>query len=246
MLLARSHQNINQKKDKPKVKTLIALALFAASMVGSLAQEPREWILPNGRHLRAASRGSSPNNTTYDNWSTRGNVNPYTGQLGTRRTMMAFVIIVATVATATAVGRTEEPGGPVWPPVFRRQKPLGATGFSAARKPIVMITTTYPARNNFTVSKLYDGIDYHFRPKTFWETPSDPLAAILRNVKGSNRRSMIQDYYAAGKLDNSAASSLTILSMRIPEEAWAGSTLLMGGEYLELRTARSRDCEDRT
>ena len=28
--------------------------------------------------------------------------------------MMAFVIIVATVATATAVGRTEEPGGPLW------------------------------------------------------------------------------------------------------------------------------------
>jgi len=24
------------------------------------------------------------NNTTYDNWSTRGNVNPYTGQVGTR------------------------------------------------------------------------------------------------------------------------------------------------------------------
>ena len=31
--------------------------------------------------------------------------------------------------------------------------------------------------------------------------PGDPLAAILRNVKGSNRRSMIRDYYAAGKLD---------------------------------------------
>lgn len=27
---------------------------------------------------------SAPNNTTTDNWSTRGNVNPYTGQQGTR------------------------------------------------------------------------------------------------------------------------------------------------------------------
>ena len=31
-------RNINQKKEKPKVKTLIALALFAASIVGALAQ----------------------------------------------------------------------------------------------------------------------------------------------------------------------------------------------------------------
>ena len=27
---------------------------------------------------------SAPNNSVLDNWSTRGNVNPYTGQLGTR------------------------------------------------------------------------------------------------------------------------------------------------------------------
>jgi hypothetical protein len=31
-------QNINQKKEKPKVKTLIALSLFAASIIGALAQ----------------------------------------------------------------------------------------------------------------------------------------------------------------------------------------------------------------
>jgi hypothetical protein len=31
-------QNINQKNEKPKVKILIALALFAASIVGALAQ----------------------------------------------------------------------------------------------------------------------------------------------------------------------------------------------------------------
>ena len=28
-----------------------------------------------------------------------------------------------------------------------------------------------------------------------------PLAAILRDVKGRNRREIIRDYYAAGKLD---------------------------------------------
>ena len=48
--------------------------------------------------------------------------------------------------------------------------------------------------------KLYDGID-EFRPESFWTAASDPLDAILRNVKGGNRREMIRDYYAAGKLD---------------------------------------------
>ena len=64
-----------------------------------------------------------------------------------------------------------------------------------------MSTDNIPGATNFTVSKLYDGIDYHFRPETFWETPSDPLAAILRNVKGRNRRKMIRDHCVAGKLD---------------------------------------------
>jgi hypothetical protein len=50
----------------------------------SLGTDPREWLLPDGRHLRAAHWRSSPNNTTYDNWSTRGNVNPYTGEVGSR------------------------------------------------------------------------------------------------------------------------------------------------------------------
>ena len=30
--------------------------------------------------------------------------------------------------------------------------------------------------------------------ESFWETAPDPLAAILRNVKGSDRRKMIRDY----------------------------------------------------
>jgi hypothetical protein len=29
-------------------------------------------------------RRSNPNSTTLDNWSTRPNINPYTGQIGTR------------------------------------------------------------------------------------------------------------------------------------------------------------------
>jgi len=52
-----------------------------------------------------------------------------------------------------------------------------------------------------TEPKLYAGIDYEFRPESFWTAASDPLAAILRNVKGRNRRDMIRDYYETGKLD---------------------------------------------
>jgi hypothetical protein len=32
--------------------------------------------------------------------------------------------------------------------------------------------------------KLYVGIDYDFRPESFWTTAADPLTAILRSVKG--------------------------------------------------------------
>jgi hypothetical protein len=34
-------------------------------------------------------------------------------------------------------------------------------------------------------------------PESYWTTPSDPLEAILRNVKGRSRREMIRDYSAA-------------------------------------------------
>lgn len=37
----------------------------------------------NGAYVEPHYR-SSPNNTVYDNWSTKGNTNPYTGQEGTR------------------------------------------------------------------------------------------------------------------------------------------------------------------
>jgi hypothetical protein len=76
-------QNINQKKEKPKVKTLIAIALFAASIVGAMAQvHVTGYYRKDGTYVEPHWR-SNPNSTTSDNWSTRGNANPYTGEVGT-------------------------------------------------------------------------------------------------------------------------------------------------------------------
>ena len=81
--------------------------------------------------------------------------------------------------------------------------------------------------------KLYASIDYEFRPESFWTAASDPLAAILRNVKGRNRREMIRDYYAAGKLDQ---LSDELLRDSLSDEARISlgkiHPTFMGGEYL--------------
>jgi hypothetical protein len=84
-----------------------------------------------------------------------------------------------------------------------------------------------------TEPKLYASIDYEFRPESFWTAASDPLAAILRNVKGRNRREMIRDYYAAGKLDQ---LSDELLRDSLSDEARISlgkiHPTFMGGEYL--------------
>jgi hypothetical protein len=80
--------------------------------------------------------------------------------------------------------------------------------------------------------KLYDKVDYDFRPESFWVV-ADPLVAILRNVKGRNRREMIKDYYAAGKLDELCSD---LLNDSLDEDARRSlgqiHPTFMGGEYL--------------
>lgn len=39
-----------------------------------------------------------------------------------------------------------------------------------------------------------------YRPQSYWKD-SDPVAAILRNVKSTNRREMIIDYWSAGRIE---------------------------------------------
>ena len=61
----------------------IALALlFTAG--AALAQVHVEGYTKRDGTYVAPHYRSSPNSTTRDNWSTKGNVNPYTGKRGTR------------------------------------------------------------------------------------------------------------------------------------------------------------------
>jgi hypothetical protein len=71
-----------------------------------------------------------------------------------------------------------------------------------------------------------------FRPTSYWED-QDPLAAILRNVKGANRRKMITDYWNDGRIDRLDPDLLT--DETNPELRHFLERLdpsFMGGEYL--------------
>jgi len=64
------------------ISAALGLVLTATA---ALAQDVyvRGYFRSDGTYVQPHYR-SAPNSTTLDNWSTRGNVNPYTGKLGTR------------------------------------------------------------------------------------------------------------------------------------------------------------------
>jgi hypothetical protein len=80
--------------------------------------------------------------------------------------------------------------------------------------------------------KRYEGIDYDFRPDTYWSA-GDPLALILRHVKGTNRRQMIRDYWEAGAL-KALDDQLLKDTLTEAERQRLGRIhpSFMGGEYL--------------
>ena len=64
----------------------LMLALVASAMIAPSASAQvhvNGYINKNGTYVAPYYR-SSPNSTTLDNYSTRGNVNPYTGKVGTK------------------------------------------------------------------------------------------------------------------------------------------------------------------
>lgn len=67
------------------MKTIIALALAAAFATPALAdQYVKGHTRSDGTYVAPHYR-SSPNSSRYDNYSSQGNYNPYTGQQGSSR-----------------------------------------------------------------------------------------------------------------------------------------------------------------
>lgn len=69
---------------------LALLAIVAASAAearGGGSRGGSTYVAPHFNSRGTFTNGhyrTSPNSTQLDNWSTKGNVNPYTGQVGTR------------------------------------------------------------------------------------------------------------------------------------------------------------------
>ncbi len=67
------------------IKSLIAGTLVVMTIAPSFAQSShavRGYTRRDGTYV-APHRATNPNSTRSDNWSTKGNVNPYTGKAGT-------------------------------------------------------------------------------------------------------------------------------------------------------------------
>lgn len=65
------------------MRTLIAIALAAAALGANAQSHMRgAYVTKNGTYV-APSLATNPNSTKLDNYSTVGNVNPYSGRVGT-------------------------------------------------------------------------------------------------------------------------------------------------------------------
>ena len=64
------------------MKSIIAVALLALSAQAMADEYVNGYTRQDGTYVAPHMR-SSPNGQTWDNYSTKGNVNPYTGQQGT-------------------------------------------------------------------------------------------------------------------------------------------------------------------
>lgn len=65
------------------MKRTIILICAAVLAVPVLAKSTRGYIKKDGTFV-APHQSSNPNHTQRDNWSSKGNTNPYTGKDGTR------------------------------------------------------------------------------------------------------------------------------------------------------------------
>jgi hypothetical protein len=67
-----------------KISSLaVLLILMAIASTAIATVDVDGYTKQDGTYVRPHHR-SDPNNTTNDNWSTKGNTNPYTGKAGTK------------------------------------------------------------------------------------------------------------------------------------------------------------------
>ena len=64
-----------------KISTFLFAALFSISALADVSVNG--YYRKDGTYVQPHHR-SDPNSNTNDNWSTKGNTNPYTGQQGTK------------------------------------------------------------------------------------------------------------------------------------------------------------------
>ncbi len=65
------------------MKTLLTILLLTITTISYSQTRVGGYIKSNGAYIEPHYR-SSANQTKYDNYSTKGNINPYTGKLGTK------------------------------------------------------------------------------------------------------------------------------------------------------------------
>jgi len=77
-----------------QMKKLISLvALVAISIMLAVGADAQTWVngytKKSGTYVQGHYR-SSPDSSKYNNWSTKGNVNPYTGKAGTKNVYPSY------------------------------------------------------------------------------------------------------------------------------------------------------------
>jgi len=82
-------------------------------------------------------------------------------------------------------------------------------------------------------NKRFQFVNYEFRPDSYWNDEKDPLSTILKNVKGTQRREMIKDFWDQGKFE---LLDDTLLKDELDDKEREGLGKIhpsfMGGEYL--------------
>ena len=82
-------------------------------------------------------------------------------------------------------------------------------------------------------NKRFEFVNYEFRPDSYWNDESDPLTTILKDVKGTQRREMIKNFWDQGNFD---LLDDTLLKDELDdnerESLGAVHPSFMGGEYL--------------